>query len=639
MPTHRSLADDVRSRTPQELRDLVVARPDLLHPGRSDLTGLAARAATRSSVQRAVDALPADALRVLDALVASSGELAGAAARLAVEVDAITDFADDLWTRALVWRNGDRLTATREVAQLLAEVDLDQAPFHHPVVGTPGGGQKAADAHAGHAALDLVWQVEALAEHWEAAPPRVMSKGGVSVRDHKGLAGHLDTTIEHSAFIAELAHAAGLLAPDAEIDPTWLPTPAYDDWLQEPPASRWVALARAWWTMLRAPSLVASRDPGGSVVNLLGDASVWPMMRQRRHDVLSVLLDLPAEVAVSVDDVDVLLRWHRPLRLPPGVPTRADVVVQEAEWLGLVADGRLSSVGRALAVDRLDDSVAAPLLPALLDHILVQADLTAIAPGPLTDDLRRLMHTVADVESRGGATVFRITDRSMNRALDAGHSAAGLREQLRCASLNPLPQSLEYLIDDAARRHGVTRVGAASSYVRSDDESLLNALVADTAAEPLQLLRIAPTVLVSRLPAARLLNLLREIGYSTLAEDASGSVAVIGGEPARAPSPRPSASITRTTVDESAAEQFVEKLLQASGTEAPATGDPAVTVDVLLDAAATGVPVRVGYVDTSGNIRRITMRPRSVDAGRVTGTVGENVRTISVHRITAVTPA
>lgn len=142
MPTHRSLADDVRSRTPQELRDLVVARPDLLHPGTSDLTGLAARAATRSSVQRAVDALPADALRVLDALVASSGELAGAAARLAVEVDAITDFADDLWTRALVWRNGDRLTATREVAQLLAEVDLDQAPFHHPVVGTPGAARR-----------------------------------------------------------------------------------------------------------------------------------------------------------------------------------------------------------------------------------------------------------------------------------------------------------------------------------------------------------------------------------------------------------------------------------------------------------------------------------------------------------------
>ena len=64
--------------------------------------------------------------------------------------------------------------------------------------------------------------------------------------------------------------------------------------------------------------------------------------------------------------------------------------------------------------------------------------------------------------------------------------------------------------------------GSAGAYLRSDDEALLDALLADRNTEPLQLLRIAPTVVVSRLPAARVLTLLR---------DADGD----GGTPASPP--------------------------------------------------------------------------------------------------------
>src|SRR6478752_3689339 len=61
----RSLADDIRGRSDAELIDLVLARPDLARPAPADLTSLAARAGTRASVQRAVEALDRGHLQVL----------------------------------------------------------------------------------------------------------------------------------------------------------------------------------------------------------------------------------------------------------------------------------------------------------------------------------------------------------------------------------------------------------------------------------------------------------------------------------------------------------------------------------------------------------------------------------------------
>ncbi|MEP6649306.1 MAG: hypothetical protein ABJA74_05255, partial [Lapillicoccus sp.] len=65
----RSLADDIRGRTDEQLTALVLARPDLARPAPSDLTSLAARAGTRASVQRAVESLDLGHLQVLEAVV------------------------------------------------------------------------------------------------------------------------------------------------------------------------------------------------------------------------------------------------------------------------------------------------------------------------------------------------------------------------------------------------------------------------------------------------------------------------------------------------------------------------------------------------------------------------------------------
>ena len=62
-------------------------------------------------------------------------------------------------------------------------------------------------------------------------------------------------------------------------------------------------------------------------------------------------------------------------------------VLREAEWLGVTGRGGLSSAGRALVAGEDVEAVAATMagqLPEPVDHVLVQADLTASRPARST---------------------------------------------------------------------------------------------------------------------------------------------------------------------------------------------------------------------------------------------------------------
>ena len=176
--------------------------------------------------------------------------------------------------------------------------------------------------------------------------------------------------------------------------------------------------------------------------------------------------------------------------------------------------------------------------PAPVDHVLLQADLTAIAPGPLEQDLARQLALVADVESRGGATVYRFAASSVRRAFDAGWSAAEVHEFVASTSRTPVPQSLTYLVDDVSRRFGTLRAGHAESFLRSDDETALTELVHAPGAESLRLRRIAPTVVVSDVPLGTLLPRIRELGLAPVVEAVDGTVRVARPDVFRARSAR-----------------------------------------------------------------------------------------------------
>jgi hypothetical protein len=116
----RSLADQVRAWPEPRLAQLLRLRPDLATPAPQDSGQLAARAATRASVLRALDRLTLAELCLLHSLVAAGqtrrSEVAGLVDADAAWVDAATTRLEDL---ALVWESATGLRPLTVVAELL----------------------------------------------------------------------------------------------------------------------------------------------------------------------------------------------------------------------------------------------------------------------------------------------------------------------------------------------------------------------------------------------------------------------------------------------------------------------------------------------------------------------------------------
>ncbi|GGQ62553.1 hypothetical protein Saso_34110 [Streptomyces asoensis] len=298
----------------------------------------------------------------------------------------------------------------------------------------------------------------------------------------------------------------------------------------------------------------------------------------------------------------------------------------------------------------------APLLPEPLDHVLLQADLTAVAPGPLRRPLADVLNVLADVESKGGATVYRFTPGSVRRALDAGRSASDLHAFLAEHSRTPVPQPLAYLIDDVARRHGHLRVGAASAYVRCDDDALLNEILADKRAAALRMRRLAPTVLAAQVDPASLLEGLRAMGFAPAAESAEGDVLITRAHahrtsPRAAPEPVPdgppvpdgtllTAAIRAIRAGDLAAtapRKPADATAPLAPGELPRTGS-AETLATMQAAVLTGEALWIGYVNAEGTASQRVIAPVRVEGGFVTAYdhTADEVRTYPLHRITGV---
>jgi hypothetical protein len=546
----------------------------------------------------------------------------------------------------------DQLVLPREVALALRHGRSHASPALQPpaLEGTPRQDAEV-DAAAGQQVTDLLALVDELAAEWGLRPPRVLRSGGLAVRDLKRLASVLDVDEARAAFVAELTYAAGLLADDGSLDPSWAPTPAYDEWQQQPGHQRWAVLARAWLLTTRAPHLVGTTPAGASgTVNALGPDAHWPPARGLRKDVIDQLAAAASGLSPDRASVVTAVGWRRPRRVPAGLEVVVAAVLGEAEWLGVTGRGAISSAGRALLDGRSDTDLAAamqPHLPEPVEHVLLQADLTAIAPGPLAGGLATFMRLVADVESRGGATVYRFNQDSVRRGLDAGWSVDQVLGALGDASHTPIPQPLDYLIRDVARRHGQARVGAMRAYIRCDDEATLGAMVADRELSPLQLRSIAPTILVSPVAAETVLEFLRENGFAPAAETPDGGIIVPTTGAHRTPLQRRPTPVTAQKVDdelvttmvgalragEEAAAYQREQVASRPGPTLPST-DPTTTLAVLRDAAADRQAVWIGYSDADGRTQRILFYPDRVEGGRVHGTADGAARTLSIHRVT-----
>jgi XPB/Ssl2-like helicase family protein len=554
----------------------------------------------------------------------------------------------------LLRRDGKTVELPREVG-LAVRGDRPLGPVQvtEPALRTIALDASVVDETGGGEALELLRHTEGIISAWSDDPPSVLRTGGLGVREMRRIAKDLEVDETRAALLIEVAVAAGLIADSEGADPEWVPTALADSWLTATPEVRWSTLAQAWLDLPRLPGLIGQRDEKERLLNPLSAELNRPNAPRDRRRVLEALAGLaPGTTVADAGELATVLAWRAPRR---GGRLRDDLVrwtLSEGTALAVLSRGAMTSAGKvlltegpALAAKQLTDS-----LPAPVDHFLVQADLTVIAPGRLEPELADDLALVADVESAGGATVYRVSDTSVRRAFDAGKTASDLHELFRKGSRTPIPQSLTYLVDDAARKHGRLRGGAAGSFLRCDDPVLLTEVLAHPVADALELRKIAPTVLVSPLPLADVLDGLRGAGFAPAAEGPDGRVldlrvsgrripgkARAARRPVHAPTPSEDQLVELVRLvkagDRAASTQRGERVT------VPANhgNGPSATLNLLQRAAREGRSVLVDLVDSHGTAATRVIKPQIVGGGVLEGydlSYGE-VRRFPLHRITS----
>jgi len=497
--------------------------------------------------------------------------------------------------------------------------------------------QQAADLAAIANISTFVRWAEELGHNWSDEPPSGLRSGGLGVRDLKRSADHLGVSESCVAFVAELLYIGGLITIDS--DDQILPTSGFDLWLTRSIEEQWLALVTLWLETSRVSGLVGKSDSKN--IAALGPELDRGGIPALKRTILRVLKNHP-EIDPTIDSLIAAVGWLMPTRLNPDYN---EWILREAEWLGLTGQGALSSFGVAL-ISGLKLGIE-NALPKPVDHILIQADNSAIAPGPLTLELANAIGTIADIESRGGASVYRFSEASIRRGLDHGQTGDQIKDFLKKISKTPMPQPLEYLIADVAKRHGRLRVGSTVSYLRCEDEGLIQEIIHDKRLESLRVRKLAPQVLVCDVDANELMRALRDAGYLPAAENATG-VLVTAPTVRRAKSrPKPPRIVTDLTSPSQALVSSALRALRAGERasshkprEVPRTTANE-TVDLLHQYIEERISLTIGYADTNGGVSNRLIDPLSISLGTLIArdhATGE-IAQFRIPRITGVSPA
>ena len=478
---------------------------------------------------------------------------------------------------------------------------------------------------------------EELLHNLSDEPPTALRTGGLGVRDLKKIAEHLGIDETCAGFVAELCYLGGLLVIDS--DDQILPTSAFDIWLTKSAEERWYSLVVLWLDTSRVSGLIGKNSdknvaPLGPELDRAGASLI-------RRSTLKVLNDNP-QLTPDVKSLQEIVKWINPQRANNDY---VEWTLREAEWLGITGQGALSTFGSNLLNEKAVLEIESAL-PKPVDHILIQADNSAVAPGPLTPELASEMGTIADIESRGGATVYRFSDSSIRRGLDHGKTGDQIKTFLSKISKTPMPQPLEYLITDIAKRHGRLRVGSAHTYIRCEDEGLVQQILHDKKCEHLRLRKIAPQVLVTDFELAEVIGELREFGYLPAAEN-SGGVLLSQPNLRRSKSrPKPPRIISEFTAPKDAIVTAAVKTIRAGERSKkvesiiPGTSSNE-TLALINQYINEGKSLIISYADNNGGVSNRIIEPISISLGTLTARdeTSDEILQFRIPRINGVAPS
>ncbi|MFE6736887.1 helicase-associated domain-containing protein [Microbacterium sp. NPDC057650] len=409
-------------------------------------------------------------------------------------------------------------------------------------------------------------------------PLALLATGSLAAGEKKRLA---EAGIEHDADdLRTIAQDAGLLGTSERRVQV---TTGSDAWLGLPFAERWARLATAFRDTL----------PTG-----IRDGAGW----------------LPPAA------------WAQGYPWDPSWPDREAGLQRRAQLLGLIAgNGSEPEWAAALRLGRAADTTALEgLVPAEVDKVFLQNDLTAIAPGPLQPGLEVRLRGMAERDSAQSSS-YRFTAESVNRALIEGETEASILEFLAALSLTGLPQPLAYLVAQTAQRHGLVRVWASDggTVVTSSDPHLVEAIGIDRGLRPLGL-TAEDGMLVSRVSAETVYWAMVDARYPATLVDAEGSAISMR----RTPPIEPAVAALPSY------DALIARLRERQGPDADAAW-----LDRELEAAVRAkalLIVDVGMPD--GSTRELLLEATGLGGGRLRGLDrGADVeRTLPVRSIRAV---
>jgi hypothetical protein len=709
----RSLADDLRGRSDDQILDLLTNRTDLLRPVPASISDLARSANTSGSVSQALNHLSATDLTILEggcALVPDHRlTIQLLQESLNSEPDQVADSVLRLWGLALLWgpredlripaavrasmgpepcgldevvRGRDPNAVTLPVAALEEWNALANAPagtrellheliWQNPIMAIHNGAisapaewlyrqkvlipagesalalpreisltlrhgrllpgtiptepklagrswpQSLADSTAAHAADLFVRTLDRVVDSLGADPLTLRSRGGLAVRGWRVRAEGLRISESHLALMIEIASGTGWLSDDGSEH--LAPTVRYVQAIDAPREDRWATLAAAWYTMPRRPWFDAPDATDIPTATPLSPDLVDEQMTLTKADLLLALVQ--AQSSISAPTMLSWMEWRRP-RSFPSAQVIGEVMAQ-AEILGITGLGTISPAGVAISAAEPSPLVSAalePLLPPSDDRLLLQADLTATAPAPLTARCERRLARSADFVSGGGATVYRFTHESIARGLAQGDHADALLAWLDELSDTEIPRAMRVLVGDVARGQGDVRLVPTAAALTGDPETL-SKLLASPELAPAGLSRLSATALSSSVPPKTVLSMLRSAGVRVHeSAETTPPVQRQHDELPNRPASGNESSLRERVVSALRAieSQSADDGLPATPESSPAPVGVAEQTKLLREATESGSEVWLEFSDASGSMQIHLTMPIEASSGTAT---------------------
>lgn len=293
--------------------------------------------------------------------------------------------------------------------------------------------------------------------------------------------------------------------------------------------------------------------------------------------------------------------------------------------LALAVDGFATELVQTLSTEGPEACAEeiASHLPKPVNQLIVQADLTMIAPGPIDYPTDRQIRLFAEPESVSLASNFRLTTTSVVHGMECGLSADDIKATLDRLSTTEIPQPVEYLLKDATEKFGSLTIisSAKGSIIEARDSAMLAQIKNQSELRAFHFVPITENQMLSKHDSDLLYFNIRSCGYPIIRIDEQSQVI----------SPRKSPAKTVEAED-----GLVEQIAKLRSSTPGDFTEAEMGINRQLELSLKNkVTVEVVVSTRDGGQVRFELLPTSLSAGRLRGKDmhAETERTLPVSKI------